>query len=88
MKKWTLPLFLMLAPLAGCVELELRQTIPPAPMAQPMIDEKVETAPKPLVKRSTPVTADQVSDSNAHEMAQALSEEIERSVKGEPEKKD
>ena len=88
MKTSTLLLFLLLAPLTGCVEMELRQTIPPAPKAEGMIvEEKIEIAPKPTVKRTTPVTADQVNDGNAHEMAQALSDEIERSVKGEPEKK-
>ncbi len=69
-------LFFSLLGSAGCMELPSLGVVDTAP-APTLI---TQTSARPL----PPVTADQVTESNAHEKAKALQEELSREMQEEP----
>ena len=70
---WCVALLLSLTAGTGCVTLFDGPTTKPAP--PPLVST--------LPKAPPPVTADQVTETNAHDMATAMTEELDRDWMGE-----
>jgi hypothetical protein len=66
--------FLLLALTAGCVDVPILRE-------QPKLPEK--PAPVKAARAPAPVTAEQVTDTNAHAKAEALQRELEAAADGE-----
>ncbi len=72
MKYAGLGIVLLLLTAPGCLPMQL---LPDAPPPKPAV---VETE-KPVAPRPAPVRADDITDKNAHDMANALQAELDRS---------